>query len=441
MKPRNQRQRHILALSKKLPPISNKQRQWAIEHCFHPDAYHTKGTVWCLHCGNIFPKDIYDNHGTCPKCGRVLTEVENSRKAKYKERWYYTIITTIGGYQVLRHFIVSKAMCKVSKYIHSCQQPLYCVEEAVQHWLDEEGHETIIARPRIAMCNSMCYDVWDFHKPMAIRAKNQGSTYYGPNAYDIDAMYIYPYRSILPKARQRGYTSKFEGFSHSELLRMLLSDDKMAETLIKNKQYTMLAYRHNHGACGLFSRFEHAIRIADRNRYIVKDTSMWFDYLHLLEYFHLDTHNAHYVCPKDLKAEHDKLMRRKQRIEQQLERERKIADAKRWEDEYRASKSKFFGICFGNDNIIITVIPSVAEIAEEGKAMHHCVYTNGYYKKEDSLILSARDRDGNRIETIELSLKTFQVVQSRGVNNSNTVHHDEIIKLVQDNVKLIMKAA
>lgn len=134
-------------------------------------------------------------------------------------------------------------------------------------------------------------------------------------------------------------------------------------------------------------------------------------------------------------------MRRKQRIEQQLERERKIADAKRWEDEYRASKSKFFGICFGNDNIIITVIPSVAEIAEEGKAMHHCVYTNGYYKKEDSLILSARDRDGNRIETIELSLKTFQVVQSRGVNNSNTVHHDEIIKLVQDNVKLIMKAA
>mgnify|MGYP000296788918 FL=1 len=51
--------------------------------------------------------------------------------------------------------------------------------------------------------------------------------------------------------------------------------------------------------------------------------------------------------------------------------------------------------------------------------MHHCVFTNEYYLKADSLILSATI-DGKRIETIEVSLKRMEVVQSRGVCNKNT---------------------
>ena len=45
--------------------------------------------------------------------------------------------------------------------------------------------------------------------------------------------------------------------------------------------------------------------------------------------------------------------------------------------------------------------------------MQHCVFTNEYYLKADSLILSATI-DGKRIETIEVSLKRMEVVQSRG---------------------------
>ena len=121
--------------------------------------------------------------------------------------------------------------------------------------------------------------------------------------------------------------------------------------------------------------------------------------------------------------------------------ERKIKEAKKWEENYRNSKGKFFGICFGNENVVITVIKSVAEMAEEGMAMHHCVYSMGYYKRKDSLILSARDNDGNRIETIEVNLKTFQIVQSRGACNQNTDRHDEIIGLVKKNINLIKQVA
>lgn len=40
-----------------------------------------------------------------------------------------------------------------------------------------------------------------------------------------------------------------------------------------------------------------------------------------------------------------------------------------------------------------------------GEAMHHCVFSAGYYKRPESLILSAKDSKGNRLETIEVSCR------------------------------------
>lgn len=444
MKPRNQYQRDIVALKAKLPPITEKQKQWAFEHCFETDAYYTKGKVWCLHCGKVFEKttselivEVTSDQAVCPHCGRTL-KLQNSRKKKFHDSWYYTIITTFRGFQVCRHFIVDKWISQNCKWDNG--EPHYSIFEVVQNWIDGKGRETVIARPRKGLCG--CNDAWDFFSPMELREKRAGkSMYYSDNAYEIEAKYIYPHRSVLPIIRRNGYTARFKGFPHSELFRIMLQGggDHVVETLIKNRQFPLLGQYYSRPYA--VSRHMHSVRIAIRNKYIVKDPTMWVDYMELLDYFHLDTHNAHYVCPRDLKAEHDKLMHRKQRLEAKQRLERQIAEAKHWEEEYKKCKGKYFGICFGNDNVIISVIPSVAEIAEEGSAMHHCVYTNGYYKRADSLILSARDKQGNRIETIELDLKTFKVVQSRGVNNSNTEHHDEILQLMKDNVKLIKQAS
>ena len=68
--------------------------------------------------------------------------------------------------------------------------------------------------------------------------------------------------------------------------------------------------------------------------------------------------------------------------------------------------------------------------------MHHCVFTNDYFKKPDSLVFSARIGD-ERIETVEISLDTLQVVQSRGVCNESTKYHDRIINLVKQNIRHI----
>lgn len=439
MKPKNDYQRRVVELSKKLPAITDKQKQWAFEHCFETDGYFTKGTVWCLHCGEVFPKasselivSLAGDEAVCPKCGRKL-KLENSRKSKFKDSWYYTILTTMQGFQVCRHFIVEKAMWKTTKYQNDCQEPYYTIHEAVQNWIDESGKETVIARPCKPM--TMVYDAWDFRKPLEIRnhLRRLGSK------YEIDAKYIYPHKRVLPIIKRNGYFGCSPKLSHSELFKLLLTD-REAEGLAKNNQHSLLLFKWLRGYREFTMPYAHAIRIANRNKYIVDDASMWYDYLDLLAYFNLDTHNAHYVCPKNLKAEHDRLWAKKRRIEEKIAYEKRMAEAQKWEAKYQETKGKFFGICFGNENIIITVIQSVAEMAEEGKAMHHCVYGNGYYKRDDSLILSAKDNDGKRLETIEVSLKTFKVVQSRGVCNSNTDKHDEIVRLVNDNINLIKTA-
>lgn len=445
MRPRNAKERLVAELSAKLPAITAKQQQWAIDTCFEEVGYFTRGEVWCSHCGMVHVKtsselgiSLVGDETTCPYCGTRLT-LKNSRKRKIVESWYFTILTTCKGFQVCRHFIIEKRMWKVGNHVYQCNAPEYTINEAVQNWIAPDGSEIIMARP--CKCIPHVYDAWNFEKPMSIKDRSGIRTSYNPDKYDINAEYVYPNGRILPILRRNGYTRRCKSLSACETMKLVMTD-REAEILAKNGQFDILAWKHYKGYREFCMPYAHSIRIANRNKYIVKDAPMWFDYLDLLAYFNLDTHNAHYVCPKNLQREHDMLAKRKERVEAQREAERKRKDAAKWEKQYRADKAKYFGICFGDENIVITVIQSVADMAEEGTKMHHCVFSMGYYKRKDSLILTARSAtDGKRIETIEVSLKTFKVVQSRGIQNSNTPYHDEIINLVNKHINLIKQAA
>ncbi len=106
------------------------------------------------------------------------------------------------------------------------------------------------------------------------------------------------------------------------------------------------------------------------------------------------------------------------------------------EERFRELKSKFFGIRFTDGTIQVHVLESVQEYIDEGAELHHCLFSNEYYLKENSLILSATI-EGKRIETIEVSLDTLQVIQSRGVCNQNSSYHDQIVSLVNAHSQLI----
>lgn len=450
MKPRTKKQQMFVDMASQLPPLTDIQRDYPKEHIFEKVGYYwkTTGKVWCQHCGHIYHQDhsilavsLELDEETCPHCGAHLKLKhwhESNRREKH-EGVYLTIITTFKGYQVFRTF-------DVNRYNLQGYDTSYTIFEVYQNWLDDKGNETIVSK---SYTRSPFHFRWNVHSDWGIQKHNDRATgsYAMDDVFDVTDNYFYPRISVLPIFKRNGWQSclaQLRGINIVELMQQLLSNSDI-EMLAKTGQHDILRYwmrNGNHLSRDRQFDFFHAIRIANRNHYIVKDASMWYDLLDALHYLNLDTHNAHYVCPSDLKAAHDMYVARVQRIKAKEEYERKLRDAKFNEDTYKKEKGKYFGICFGNENVVITVIQSIAEMADEGQHMHHCVFSMGYYKKKFSLILSAKSREtGERIETIELNLKTFAVMQSRGVQNSMTKFHDEIVKLVEQNIGLFKKAA
>jgi hypothetical protein len=129
------------------------------------------------------------------------------------------------------------------------------------------------------------------------------------------------------------------------------------------------------------------------------------------------------------------------RVEMKRELEKLNSQAKNWEGFYSEEKGRFFGVSFSDGEISVHVIRSVAEMLEEGTRLHHCVYKMGYYKRKESLILSARGREDERLETVEVNLENFTVVQSRGLQNRPSVMHRDIVELVEKNMGVIRRAA
>ena len=427
MKPRTRIQQEVARLSKRLPRLTEEQRAYAFRHCFkHYAIKRADGTNICTECGHSWKSDhdLADTicGCTCPRCGMEL-ETLRTRKSVFSDMEYFSIVTTCKQYQVIRFFSVK------SRY-KAGQPAEYSIFEVVQRWIAPDGKTTTVARLR--GMSLFYYDLWNEYSDMEVRKNGEF------RAYDINPVCTYPRQRFIPEVKRNGFKGDYHNILPYDLFKAILSDCR-AETLLKAGQYPMLRYYIYHS----FNIVEYwaSLKICIRNGYTIANGSMWRDTIDLLRHFGKDTNSPKYVCPADLKVEHDKLVakrnlqRKHERTEQQ--RRKAIEDEK----QYLKAKGIFFGLAFTDSLICVKVIESVEEMAEEGRTMHHCV--GGYHKRKDSLILSATI-DGKRIETIEVSLKTFEVVQCRGVCNENSEYHDRIIALVNKNANLIrqrMKAA
>ena len=422
MKPKTRIQQEVTRLSKRLPKLTEEQKAYAFRHCFkHYAIKRANGTNICTECGHSWKSghDLADTicGCTCPHCGMEL-EVLRTRRSTFSDMEYFSIVTTCKHYQVIRFFSVK------SRY-KAGQPAEYSICEVVQRWITPDGKATTIARLR--GMSQLYYDLWNEHSDMEVR-KNGGL-----RAYDIDPICTYPRQRFIPELKRNGFNGEYHNILPYDLFKAILSDSR-AETLLKAGQYTMLRYcLHRSLNIG---EYWASVKICIRNGYTIADGSMWRDYIDLLQHFGKDTNSPKYVCPQDLKAEHDKWVEKRNRQREREHTEQQRMKAIEDEKEYLKAKGIFFGLVFTDSLICVKVIESVEEMILEGKAMHHCV--GGYHRRKDSLIFSATI-NGKRIETVEVSLKTLQVVQSRGVCNSNTEYHDRIITLVENNAELIRK--
>jgi uncharacterized protein (UPF0335 family) len=422
MKPKNKFQQQVFELSKTLAPITITQKKWAFKNCIkHYGVRSAKGIITCLDCGHDWKgnSELGDIllGANCPQCSAKLT-IETTRKRVFKQSAYFSLVTTKGNFQVLRYFLI-KYDVKTGDKAH------YFISEVVQRWIAPNGKYETIARMRPL---SYYDDVWRFDTKLEIRPEK--------DHHFISPTCIYPQQKLIPELKRSGYNGDNIGLSHLTLFRTLLADSR-AETLLKAGQIEVLqrfAGKNWQNIEGYWS----AIKICLRNQYKINDATMWRDYIDLLRFFGKDLHNAKYVCPTDLTAEHDFYVKKKRAWQERINKEEKRKKALENEKKFHELKSRFFGIEFTDGIIQIRMLDSVEDVMKEGDILHHCVFTNSYHLRPDSLILSACIGE-KRIETIEFSLSQMEVVQCRGLHNKNTEYHERIINLVKKNKRLIKK--
>ena len=430
-------QKEVARLSASLRPISPKQTEWAYTNCVEHIAYRAKsGVLTCPDCGHTWKSGDGTLCDTlegciCPHCGAEL-KVQDTRRRTQKGVRYFCILTTCRGYQLIR---VAQA-----HYSSKKGEPMkfYCTE-VVQRWISPDGKVTDMALLRTFP--SYYCDQWSLYSDMEVRPYN--------SLYDDVCKWseVYPLIRTIPQLRRNGFKGDFYGISPVLLFKRLLSDTRI-ETLMKSGEIEDMKYfiLNPHNAEMLWASY----LIARRHHYKINSLELWCDYLQMLNNLGQDIHNPKNICPADFIDAHDRAMRRieAKRMKERTENERrweaerrdreqrKLLEEKQREDDFKAMKSKFFGLIISDNEITVKVLESIEEYYEEGKTQNICVFGSSYYTKANSLILSARI-DGRIIETIEVDLQTLTVVQCHGKNNKNTAYHDRIVDLVNSNARLI----
>lgn len=424
MLPRSKRQVRVCELAKGLRDLSElgSFRKWAFDKCIDHIAYRTRMWTNCLSCGHVWPTEsMTHKKETCPGCKRKVT-VDTTRKKKNHQFARFAYLERVEEFQVIRYFEVNSRQ-------RAAEEPSFYVTELMQHWIIDNKNFEIISQVVGGM--GLAYD--HFHGSLSLRNKKDLWK------YSSRVVRIHPNSDIDPLAVRNGFTKKLQNIEPASLFKCLTYRDmynsNRLETLVKAGQMSLVNAEMSESSYSY--RYWPSIKIAIRNNYLVKDARTWFDYLSQLEQLGKDLHNAKYVCPRDLHNEHNRLTKKIRELDRKRNLERKRKELAHDEAEYKKSKSRFFGIAFSDGELEIKVLESVQEFIEEAEAHKHCVYSNSYYRKDHSLILSAKI-NGQPVETIEISLSEFSIVQSRGLANKDTEYHKRIIDLVNKNMQVII---
>ena len=421
MKPKTATELKIVELSKKLPQITQQQNELAFSKCFDKYAVQSRKSIFCLECGHNWKiTDVKKRKNvTCEKCFKKLAITDRYNNG-LKETDYYQIITAVDNFQIIRMICITKSMRKNFKSSHFAH-------EVMQIFIDETGKTRTMSKNVMGM--SQYYDQWIVYSELSLKSRSEN------RRFNLTPSFIQSNKKIHPIIKRNGFKGNFMGIAPQILFKAILSDS-IAETLLKTNQHDMLYYHIRNTNLHPTGIYWNAIKICIRNNYEIKDAKLWIDYIDLLQYYMKDIRNPKYVCPEDLKKAHDKLMAKKiKEIWKNTVEENKRQIGKNQRHYFKAKKH-FFGLVFSEKDISINVIETIKEFLEEGCIHNHCVFTNEYYKKQNSLILSAKV-NGVHAETVQISLENLEILQSRGKGNKATKYNKEIIRLVSKNLPQI----
>lgn len=450
MRPKTKKQRQFVEMAGRLPVISEADKAWMMGH-FKPQVRlvnlpHTGHAYHCQCCGKVveYPGRYAEIdkclRWRCPECGADCEVVVDrgprtmSRYTNIETEMYFTKVDVFEGVQVFRQIVANR------RNVYGCPTE-WEFPELWQNWVLADGSEVITSRP---YTRGISFFNWYDKGEIGIGMHNHHcSGYYEwRDVYDCYGHFILPkprFTGLLRRNGYRGWITKAR-LNVVEAAKGVICDP-FAEELAKVGQKALFVEYVKHPHRFRNKEVRAAVRICVRNGYKVRDALLWLDYVDDLVELGKDCRNKVYVCPDNLREAHawsDRMVRRKR---EQEEIEERKAEALEYEETYHKRIARYLGIEFGDERVWISVLRTVLDVLEEGTRMHHCVFSHGYWKDKDVVLLSARSvSDGSRVETIEVNLKRFEVVQSRGLQNVMTKDHARIVRLVRENMDAFRKA-
>lgn len=380
MKPRNKFERQVAASNERLTAISPKAIEWGARNLIkHPAFRVPSGATTCGDCGHKFRHEGKGMYVVCPHCGHRL-EIKDTLKRTHKEGSYFAVLDTIDGLQVERVFLLSAYFKK--------GQPMDIINsEVCRLWLNAKGQSALTSKARTIGYYRDCFN-WSSKielRPMSDVHHIIANTWY------------YPRYKVIAELRRNGMSGTMLDCHPFELMKALLTDARI-ETLMKAGNHKAVKYYLDNRS--MLDKCWNSHKIATRQGYKIEDYGLWSDLIVLLDKCRRDIRNAKYICSTNLRTEHDFWLNKSTTEEEKRIKAEELSKAKRKEEEFYKNKSCYFGIVIKDKDIEISVLDTIEAYQAEGEAMHHCVFKCEYYAKKNSVILSAHDREGNRIETI-----------------------------------------
>lgn len=392
-----------------------------------------KPVHYCSECGCEME---YIGQKRCPQCGvRWTAKPEKYDNRRYANRAYHMELEAKGAVQVCRFYLVER-------HTQFGKKAGWLVMEVERIMYAPNGVRKVFARGCQGL--SWYFDAWSYYSPMTIRRDGKYMSEKSVLRYNLD-VWTYRIKSLTQQWKYKEIPALLSMYKNdTSVLRVIALP--YGETLRKTGQYEFFDYLVNHRKY-LPKEVVPALNICTRNHYYIDDPSLWLDHLELLKHFKLDMHNAHYVCPENLREAHQKLYERRRRDQERVEAARREAyrlaeEQRRMErdrlykemvENWTAKMGAILGLSINGTNLNIKPLQSIDEFKKEGDAMHHCVYTMGYWditKHPNTLILSAKDGAGKRLATIEYNTARHNIVQCRAACNAVPERDKEIRALI-----------
>ena len=351
---------------------------------------------------------------------RHIVDKFDKETKRCNSKVYYAVLEQKKEFSVVRYFSFVKHKMKDN-----------VCEEFMQVWVSAHGN-VVRAKQRFSMGHY--FDTFIKDSSMEIRTNKKNYGYNRLTDISFTNLFIRSRKAQLTICNYAENQYMMIG-KHYVWLTDDMEVDKFPflETIIKQKpriaELLLLNRMQNE---------QEVIKLAWKHGYLTEDLdyNLWSDTVSMARQLHYDLHNPLYVCPRNLETAHNLYAQRLNRqalLDQRRREAMRAMSDKQAKERFGKFIKKFLDFCITDGRVTIQPLKSIEEFKEEGEMMHHCVFACGYYKKPDTLILSAQV-NGEHTETIEIDLKSFSIVQSRGVCNQPSEYHEQIKSLLLNNM-------